>query len=244
MRRIHRNCPGESHAFLWIWENGALFPLSLPSCTVVIPKVFRVAPRAATALRLPLALFGMRSLTCSAPVVLAALLSAAVAAPRLAQADCVLDAAKYHKVNPTILLGIAIVESRMRANATNVNTNGSTDMGMMQINSIHLPELKRYGVKASDLYDGCKNVYTGAWILRKQMDKYGNSWQAIGAYHSATPTFRDAYALRVQNTVQWLIRNGYAYASDMPKQVAPIQNVPSKPSATKTTTATTDKPVG
>jgi soluble lytic murein transglycosylase-like protein len=189
-------------------------------------------------------MFGERVSTRATPLVLAALLSTAIVTPRLAVADCVLDAAKYHKVNPTILLGIAIVESRMRANATNVNTNGSTDMGMMQINSIHLPELKRYGVKATDLYDGCKNVYTGAWILRKQMDKYGNSWQAIGAYHSATPSFRDAYALRVRNTVQWLIKNGYAYATDMPKQATPMQGAPITPPPTKTTTATTDKPVG
>ncbi|WP_347558805.1 lytic transglycosylase domain-containing protein [Robbsia sp. KACC 23696] len=210
-----------------------------------MPKVFWVAPRAASALRLSPGLSRVISLTLSTPFALAALLSCAtLAVPRFAQADCVLDAAKYHKVNPTILLGIAIVESRMRANATNVNTNGSTDMGMMQINSIHLPELQRYGVKASDLYDGCKNVYTGAWILRKQMDKYGNSWQAIGSYHSATPTFRDAYALRVRNTVQWLIKNGYAYASDMPKNARPIESAPMKRATTKTTTATADKPLG
>jgi len=215
-----------------------------PSRTVAIPKIFRVTQRAAFALRLSPGLRRVQSSASAPPLVLSVLIAMAVFRSGYASADCVMDAAKYHKVNPTILLGIAIVESRLRANATNVNTNGSTDMGMMQINSIHLPELSKYGVKKDDLYDGCKNVYTGAWILRKQMDKYGNNWQAIGSYHSATPAFRDAYAKRVRNAVQWLIRSGYAYPADMPKKAQPIENAPSKPITTRTTTATAEKPVG
>ncbi|MEM5433794.1 lytic transglycosylase domain-containing protein [Paraburkholderia diazotrophica] len=140
-----------------------------------------------------------------------ALLCGALAAPLAAHADCVLDAAKYHRVNPTVLLAIAVVESKMRPDAMHVNANGSHDMGVMQINSIHLPELARYGVKREDLYDGCKNVYTGAWILRKRLDEYGNTWAAIGAYHSATPALRDGYAARVHATVRWLVDSGYAY---------------------------------
>ena len=138
-----------------------------------------------------------------------------LAAPLSARAsDCVLDAARFHRVNPTVLLAIAVVESKIRPTAVHKNANGTHDVGVMQINSIHMPELARYGVKQEDLYNGCKNVYMGAWILRKQLDKYGNTWAAIGAYHSATPALRDRYAARVRATVRQLIELGYAYPGD------------------------------
>jgi soluble lytic murein transglycosylase-like protein len=90
------------------------------------------------------------------------------------------------------------VESRNRPDARNVNQNGSIDYGVMQVNSIHLRKLSEYGVDASTLMEPCKNVYVAAWHLRKQVDRYGNTWAAVGAYHSATPALRDGYAAKVQ----------------------------------------------
>lgn len=115
-----------------------------------------------------------------------------------AHADCFDEAAAYHHVNPHVLRAIAWVESRNRPDARNVNQNGSIDYGVMQVNSIHLRKLSEYGVDASTLMEPCKNVYIAAWHLRKQVDRYGNTWAAVGAYHSATPTLRDGYAAKVQ----------------------------------------------
>ena len=56
-----------------------------------------------------------------------------------ARADCFDEAAKYQKVNPLILRAIAWQESHNRPDALHKNANGSTDYGVMQINSIHLP---------------------------------------------------------------------------------------------------------
>ncbi|MDF3839043.1 lytic transglycosylase domain-containing protein [Cupriavidus basilensis] len=122
-------------------------------------------------------------------------LLAAAGAP--ARADCFEAAGVYHGVNPVILRAIAWQESRFRPDAVNRNANQSVDMGLMQINSIHLPELKRYGVDAKTLYDGCASIYVGAWHLRRKMNKYGNSWAAVGAYHSETPALRDGYAASI-----------------------------------------------
>jgi len=69
----------------------------------------------------------------------------------------------------------------------------------MQINSVHLQELSRYGVGPADLQDQCKNIFVGAWQYRKKILKYGNSWTAVGAYHSETPAYRDRYAVDVHN---------------------------------------------
>lgn len=131
---------------------------------------------------------------------------AVVCAVQSAHADCFDDAAVFHRVNPIILRSIAIVESGNKPWATNQNSNGSVDYGEMQINSIHLPELAQYGMSTRDLFDGCKSIYTGAWIYRKQIVKYGNTWAAVGAYHSANPYYRDQYAAKVHAVAMRLVR--------------------------------------
>ena len=50
-----------------------------------------------------------------------------------ARADCLDDAARYHHVNVRVVRAIAQGESSMRANARNVNEDGSEDIGLMQI---------------------------------------------------------------------------------------------------------------
>lgn len=114
-----------------------------------------------------------------------------------ARADCFDEAANYQKVNPLILRAIAWQESHNRPSAVHKNANGSTDYGVMQINSVHLPVLAHYGISRRALMQPCKNVYIAAWHLRRQMNKYGNTWAAVGAYHSETPALRDEYARQI-----------------------------------------------
>ena len=130
-------------------------------------------------------------------VVLGSLLAAGQA-----RADCFDEAASYQKVNPLILRAIAWQESHNRPDALHKNANGSTDYGVMQINSVHLPVLAQYGISSGTLMQPCKNVYIAAWHLRQQMNKYGNTWQAVGAYHSETPVLRDKYAQQIVAILQ------------------------------------------
>jgi Transglycosylase SLT domain len=120
-----------------------------------------------------------------------------LAAVPLAHANCFDDAAAYQHVNPLILRAIAWQESHNHVDAVHVNANGSIDYGLMQINTIHLPALARYGIGKDALMSPCKNVYIAAWQLRRQVLKYGNTWAAVGAYHSATPVLRDEYARQI-----------------------------------------------
>lgn len=135
---------------------------------------------------------------------LALCMAALVASPAVFASDCFEQAAAYHRVNYIILKAIAWQESRGRSEAIHVNQNGSIDYGMMQINSIHLRELSRYGLTRDSLMNGCRNVYIGAWHLRRMMNKYGNNWNAVGAYHSETPHERDKYASGIKNLVAQL----------------------------------------
>jgi lysozyme-related protein Hpa2 len=114
------------------------------------------------------------------------------------RADCFDTAAKYEHVNPLILRGIATVESQNNPHATHRNKNHTVDFGMMQINSIHLKELNKRGVHRRDLMNACKNIYTGAWLLKREVVKYGDTWKAVGGYHSETPHERDRYANKIR----------------------------------------------
>lgn len=114
---------------------------------------------------------------------------------------CIAPAAQYHAVNPWILAAILKVESSFNPRAINRNANGTRDVGMGQINSIHLKELSKYGVAEQDLMDACKATYVSAWHLSKLYRKYGNTWFAIGAYNSATPCFNKRYAGLVWNAL-------------------------------------------
>ena len=122
-----------------------------------------------------------------------------------AAADCIDDAARYHGTNADVLRGIAIVESRVRPDAVNVNSNGTVDRGMYQINSIHLRTFSAWGIKEADLHDPCRSSYLAAAILKERMNKYGNTWAAVGAYHSYTPSKRDAYAAKVREVVNFIV---------------------------------------
>ncbi|MDE1179630.1 lytic transglycosylase domain-containing protein [Paraburkholderia sp.] len=112
--------------------------------------------------------------------------------------ECFNEAAAYQGVNPQVLRAVAWYESKGDAAAVHQNSNGSIDVGQAQINSIHFSALARQGVPHRALTDPCVNVYVAAWLLKQKMIKYGNTWAAIGAYHSESPKLRDAYARSIQ----------------------------------------------
>ena len=139
-----------------------------------------------------------RRLACARPLALGAV-AVCLAAP--AHADCFDEAAAYQHVNAAVLRAIAWQESRGRADALHHNANGSLDYGLMQINSAHQAELRRWGIAPEQLMEPCVGVYVAAWHLRKMMLKYGNTWDAVGAYHSETPALRDSYKAAIQRIV-------------------------------------------
>lgn len=129
------------------------------------------------------------------PALLAA--AAALAWVSSAQADCIDDAAARHQVNAAVLRAIGWQESRLQPQALGRNANGSVDIGAFQINSVHLPELRRHGIGPAALAEGCTSADVAAWHYRRQIDRFGNGWQAIGAWHSATPGRAAWYANRI-----------------------------------------------
>ena len=108
--------------------------------------------------------------------------------------------AKYN-INPALLYAIAKTESGLNPKAVGRNTNGSYDIGMMQINSSWLPTLAKHGITERHLYDPCVSLDVGAWVLAQNMSKLGNSWNAVGAYNAVTPSKRVTYAQKVYRNI-------------------------------------------
>ena len=120
-------------------------------------------------------------------------------------ATCWEQAARRHQVNPHLLVAIAEVESGLRPVAIGRNTYGSIDIGLMQINSLWLPELRRHGIVPRDLLDPCVSVHVGAWVLAQKMRVHGNTWTAVGAYNAGSAMLRERYARKV---IEALARRG------------------------------------
>lgn len=94
------------------------------------------------------------------------------------------EAARYHGLDPWLLYAVAYVESTHNPGViSKPNRNGTYDIGLMQVNSVHLPRLSRYGITQATLMDACASTYVGAWIMADNIRRYGWSWQAIAAYN-------------------------------------------------------------
>lgn len=117
-------------------------------------------------------------------------------------AACMMLAAQTYDVPPALLAGIYKAEGGKVGQEVS-NTNGSYDLGPMQINTIWLPELAdKWGVstnKARQLVrdDACTNVKVAAWILRGHLNETKSLAKALQHYHSRTPKHGDRYKKRV-----------------------------------------------
>lgn len=107
-------------------------------------------------------------------------------------AFCFQAAGARYQIDPVLLEAMAVQESGLNPRAINTNRNKagkavSTDYGVMQINSTHIPTLISMGVIRSKddlLNNACLNVQIGAWILAKHLQTCGVSWSCLGSYNA------------------------------------------------------------
>lgn len=109
-----------------------------------------------------------------------------------ARANCWNRAASMFNISPELLYAIAQQESSLDPSAVGHNRDGSYDLGLMQINSLHLPSLRELGINKQQLKDPCLSIIVGASILADMMKRYGYTWEAVGAYNAGTAPERHA----------------------------------------------------
>ena len=107
---------------------------------------------------------------------------------------CLVNAAAWYRLPPDLLLAILMQEGG-RNGMSRANSNGSRDLGPMQINTVNLPVFTAHGVYRSSIRDdACTNIFAGAYLLRRNLDHSdGRIWEAVGDYHSHTPGLAHSY---------------------------------------------------
>jgi len=83
------------------------------------------------------------------------------------------------------------------------NSNGTHDLGPLQVNSFWVPKLagllrrKPTQVRSWLIDDPCFNVQAARWIFLNGLSVTGDYWRAIGVYHSPTAWRQRRYAASV-----------------------------------------------
>ncbi|AEF88729.1 Lytic transglycosylase catalytic [Delftia sp. Cs1-4] len=130
-------------------------------------------------------------------------------------------AAQRYGVSAQLLYAVARVESGLNPRAVNDShraRTGTRDIGLMQINSSHLPKLARYGISEADLYDPCTNMQVGAWLLAESFARHGITWNAVGAYNAACSQLKGDACTRARSDYAWKV---YRRLPQAPAAAAP-----------------------
>lgn len=117
-------------------------------------------------------------------------------------AQCIAQAAQAFRI-PELPLWIILDVERGTLGRVSRNTNGTYDMGPMQINSIWLKRLAPYGITEHQVLNNlCMNIYVGAWIFTKELKEHGTLPKAIANYHSPTPKHQMRYLGLIQRALE------------------------------------------
>lgn len=132
-------------------------------------------------------------------------------------AFCFDEAGKAFGINPFLLRGIARIESNLNPNAINRNTNGSVDIGLMQVNSSWVSNM---GLDPGRLRsDPCYNVMAGSKILKLCIDRHGYTWEAVGCYNAVSRNKRVNYSWKVFGMLKTEGRKG---SNELKRGVLPV----------------------
>jgi len=115
---------------------------------------------------------------------------------------CFESASQRYGIPVNVLKAISRTESGGNSSAISRNTNGSYDIGHMQINSNWLPALAKFGITQQHLLNPCTNTHVGAWILSSNFRRLGYNWRAVGAYNARSPEKAAKYARKVADNMQ------------------------------------------
>tara|TARA_B100000749_G_scaffold280352_1_gene276110 strand:- start:1991 stop:2446 length:456 start_codon:yes stop_codon:yes gene_type:complete len=120
---------------------------------------------------------------------------------------CVRFNSEYFNVPELAIKAILDVEGGKMCTVSK-NSNGSYDLGLMQINTINLPYIQEQypEITAEDIAcKPCLNITAGTWLLSQRIREENDVWKGIGHYHSRTPKYRDRYLKRISRSIKKLV---------------------------------------
>ena len=141
---------------------------------------------------------------------------------------CITAASGVYHLPPAVIVIVLNVEGGSLGRVS-PNTNGTVDIGPMQVNQNWIPDVAaHWHATPQATYralrdDFCANVEAGAWILRQGLDAaHGDFWQGVGYYHSHNPTYLATYLRAVlQQALRLRARDARAHTS--PRAAPPVR---------------------
>ena len=116
---------------------------------------------------------------------------------------CMIATASFYHLPPRLLPVIQAVEGG-RPGVVQTNTNGSADLGVMQINSVWVPPLAHAtglspdAVRSRLIGEPCFNIAAAGAIMRLYLNEaHGDLMMAVGYYHSHTSDLALPYRTKV-----------------------------------------------
>ncbi len=114
------------------------------------------------------------------------------------QAECWHEAAATYGLDPMELGAIACVESRFRVDAL-------SPMGARGVMQVMPSNARAAGMHPDVLWDACTNIYMGAWVLTQMKARFGDTWEAVGAYNAACTKFKGAACRTARSKYAWAV---------------------------------------
>lgn len=131
----------------------------------------------------------------------------------------IVNAANLYGVPASVALAVAQHESQFQPGATHINTNGTTDYGVFQLNS---SVLQTFGLTPAQAFDPQTNIDTAVSLLGSYIKTYGDVNTALWAYASGPGTVAaggapNSTAVGLQNYVA-----GYTLPAGIDLSTAPV----------------------
>lgn len=115
---------------------------------------------------------------------------------------CIQETAAAYQIEPLALELIREVEGG-QPGSVSPNSNGTADLGVMQVNSSWLGKLGRLGITRDEIRDdACINVAAAAWIFVQVLERHGDLAKAIAYYHSPTGQHQARYLRRIEAIIE------------------------------------------
>jgi len=129
---------------------------------------------------------------------------------------CMAATAAFYALPPRVLPSIHVVEGGVPG-SVHRNTDGSEDLGVMQINTLWIAPIARVtrmaapAVRARLIADPCFNIAASGAVMRTYLhESRGDLMMAVGYYHSHTPVLGRDYLERVTGAARALFGGGSA----------------------------------
>jgi hypothetical protein len=121
---------------------------------------------------------------------------------------CMAAVAAFYHLPPRVLPAIQAVEGG-RVGTVHLNQNGTSDLGVMQVNTIwleplaELANMRPEAVRARLVDDPCFNIAAAGAIMRTYLrESGGDLMTAVGFYHSHTSQLSQGYLNKVLHSAR------------------------------------------